>query len=320
MSTQQIPLPGLDGSNPLAFMAALGTLRILDEQTSSRDDCPVPRLSWRNDGRWIPVMHGYDSLERIIEAVMADRETWKDEPALNFAYSKDGLTQVDASTSGAIQKLKPSPSLLHRFLDQLAIRASKGNRRSADLFASFATETATNRAGTSVKPTALDFTTGKQSFLKMALELVGGSKEPDLYEALEGPWKKDSSLPSMCWDSTDNRNYALRASDPSKRKTGVPGANWLAIRSLPFFLLAPTNNMLNTSCISGGWNDKLFTWPIWKPPASRPTLESLLHLKSLPHLTDPTRYEYGICVVFQSSIRNYGNAEGYGSFTPAQSV
>src|SRR5437588_536601 len=49
-------LRGLDGSNLLAFMAALGTLRVLT-LAASRDE-PPPRLSWRDEGgTWMPVIH-----------------------------------------------------------------------------------------------------------------------------------------------------------------------------------------------------------------------------------------------------------------------
>ena len=49
----QFQLTGLDGSNPLGFLAALGTLVALDHQTSELET--RPRLGWRLAGVWRPV-------------------------------------------------------------------------------------------------------------------------------------------------------------------------------------------------------------------------------------------------------------------------
>src|SRR5207245_1071530 len=46
-------LTGLDGSNLLAYLAALGTLRVLT--MAERDSSP--RMSWVDPGCWTPVLH-----------------------------------------------------------------------------------------------------------------------------------------------------------------------------------------------------------------------------------------------------------------------
>jgi CRISPR-associated endonuclease/helicase Cas3 len=48
---QPIELTGLDGSNPLAFLAALGTLRLADRAFDGR-----AKLSWKREGRWVPML------------------------------------------------------------------------------------------------------------------------------------------------------------------------------------------------------------------------------------------------------------------------
>src|ERR1035438_9206826 len=50
----EIELTGLDGSNLLAYLAALGTLRVL---TSAEPERYV-RMSWVDRGYWVPVVHG----------------------------------------------------------------------------------------------------------------------------------------------------------------------------------------------------------------------------------------------------------------------
>src|SRR2546425_10106736 len=48
-SRTELPLRGLDGSNPLGFLAALGALRTLTRAWPDRD----VRLAWKNSsGRW----------------------------------------------------------------------------------------------------------------------------------------------------------------------------------------------------------------------------------------------------------------------------
>lgn len=55
-----IDLTGLDGSNPLAVLAALGTLRLVDRVTGGE-----AKLSWKRAGRWIPILHLPGDLDLI---------------------------------------------------------------------------------------------------------------------------------------------------------------------------------------------------------------------------------------------------------------
>lgn len=52
-------LAGLDGGNPLGFLAALGTLAVLHQGT-----CPQTRLGWRRMVTWQPVLTGVSPTER----------------------------------------------------------------------------------------------------------------------------------------------------------------------------------------------------------------------------------------------------------------
>ena len=48
-----LPLPGLNGANPLGFLAALGTLAVIRQQV-----CPDARLGWQRRAVWQPVITG----------------------------------------------------------------------------------------------------------------------------------------------------------------------------------------------------------------------------------------------------------------------
>jgi CRISPR-associated endonuclease/helicase Cas3 len=52
-------LTGLDGGNPLGFLAALGTLLVL-----RRGGCPLARLGWKRTATWQPVLTGVSPADR----------------------------------------------------------------------------------------------------------------------------------------------------------------------------------------------------------------------------------------------------------------
>jgi hypothetical protein len=169
------------------------------------------------------------------------------------------------------------------------------------------------------KPTAFHFVAGQQQFLKMATELGAGLQEVDLEEALTGPWIARSTLPSMSWDATVARLYALRASNPSTEKRGsVAGANWLGILGLSFFPVLVHRRRLVTTAVVGGWKDSVFTWPLWSPPSSARTVASLMRVDARG-LSANERQAVGIALVMSARILR-ADQGGYGSFSPPAAV
>ena len=311
-----VTLTGLDGSNPLAFLAALGTLRALRDD-ARRKSLPTPRLSWNDDGAWRPLIHASHTMEGILDTLVEQTTSWGDEPALALAYEKGGA-RVDHESPGATRDLKPPPSVMRTFLDEMAGRsASLRDRRSADTVAALATDLAVDNKG-NTKPTALHFTAGQQSFLEMIARLQSGVTRDDLTEALRGPWRGTSQLPSLSWNSTVDRSHALRASDPSKEKRGsVAGADWLAFLGLSFYPVALVGRTIKTPGFDGGWKDATFTWPLWICPADTGTIRSILSTHRLPALTPRDRDGRGFGVVFTSRVLR-SDQGGYGSFAPAR--
>lgn len=144
-----------------------------------------------------------------------------------------------------------------------------------------------------------------------------------LDEALIGPWRNTSKLPSLAWDSSASRPYALRASNPSGDKRGsVPAANWLAVHALGFFLVMPERHRgraaLRTTNVGLGWKGVPFTWPLWTDPAEASTVAALLRLDS-SRRNQRERLALGISAVFRSRISRTDQG-GYGSFAPAEVV
>ncbi len=262
----ELLLTGLDGKNPLGFLAALGVLNALSDRV--KDGAPEPRLSWRAGGTFQPVISGGPDREALIDVLAQDLASFRDEPAIErLRYRKAG--------EGALaHDLKPPPSEMVSYLRGLV---KDDLRRSLALAACFATDVATDNNG-NTKPTALHFTAGQQEFLAMVGELVEGVRPADLEEALFGPWRYERALPVLQWDNASARDYALRASDPSKdKKLGVPGADWLAFRGLPLLRVAPVGDrIVTTGWCSGEWKTRPFRWPIWTAPLSRAVIGAVL--------------------------------------------
>jgi hypothetical protein len=295
-----VTLAGLDGTNPLGFLAALGVL------SATTDESSDVRLKWQYDGAWRPVLISiHADSGTLVDSLDADRKRCTADPALAFEY--DGK-----------RDLKPAPGQFRLFLMQLSGDATAKNRRSVDWASAFATDVAIDNNG-NAKPTALHFTAGQQQFLQMVAELVRNVTKADLREALEGPWKYERPLPVLGWDATSSRDYALRATDPSTdKKLGVPGADWLAVRGLRFIQTVPRGGRVITTGCTGGWKDGRFRWPVWTVPLSASVVMSLLR-QDVEGMTRSERSARGIGLVLSSGIKR-SDQGGYGSFEPASII
>jgi len=301
-----VPLTGLDGSNPLAYLAALGVLVALDD-SASKD--ARPRLSWHLEGAWQPTIHAeVADLGEIVRRLDEDRQEQRDQPALHFTYDKKGKPCRD---------VKPSPKELNQCLKEWAPKARPDRRLTVDWFTAFVSEGAVDNNG-AAKPTALHFTAGQQTFLGMALHLVKGVRPDHLREALEGPWTYDSKLPVLGWDNTETRDYALRASNPAdEKKQGNPGADWLALRGLRLLPTVAVAQRQRTPGVEGRWKHGRWAWPLWTASLTREVVESLLMTGDLRDLSSEQRERRGIAQVFEVRILR-SDQGGYGSVTPAR--
>ncbi|APR87004.1 hypothetical protein A7982_12353 [Minicystis rosea] len=302
----ELLLTGLDGKNPLAFLAALGVLGALADRTP--EGRPEPRLAWREVGTYRPVIIDGPDRAALLDVLAEDLASFQAEPAIDrVRYPKNGDGPV-------AHDLKPPPGFFAAYLDRLV---DEGLRRSLAFAASFATDVARDGGG-NTKPTALHFTAGQQELLAMVRELIDGVRPADLEEALFGPWRYTRPLPVLSWDNTSARDYAIRAGDPSKeKKQGVPGADWLAFRGLPFFRVAPVGDAIITTGCHGGWKTGTFRWPLWRDPLPRSVVRALLTSPELDNVAPQVLDARGIAIVFEAGIRR-SDQGGYGSFSPAR--
>lgn len=296
-------LSGLEGTNPVGYLAALGVLQVASRMLKGS------RLSWTTGLEAVAILHGA-SLAEIVEAVMADRDHWQDSPALGHL------------PSGTVDDVKfPSPSEVRSYLEACAMANDGG--RSRGLAEALVCEFAVDNAG-NAKPTDFHFTAGQQRFLRMARDVRDGVTAEDIWRALQGPWTYESKLPSFGWDTADDRVYALRARNPSsssEKKLTEPGVEWLALQGLACF---PVQRLREDRVAipggSGGWKKGSWTWALWYPPLSAEAATALVNRSDVvgDHLAEDDRLRLiGITKVLRTKVLR-SEQGGYGSFRPSE--
>ena len=303
-NVETLILRGLNGANPLAFLAALGTLRVL---TSVGSDLQ-PRLAWRvHEGAWRPCLRLSSPLteEQFTQRVWNACDRLKCEPAL--ALDDD---------------LSESTEAYQAFVKAAANATRRGDFSHAEFAACFASEALVNENGT-VQDTALRTMSGAghQHFLKTMRNLVAETRLHHLQKTLFLRWHYDDPVRNMTlrWDPADDSRYALRWSDPSgdperQRGGAVWGANRLAIEGLPLLAVMPTTQRLETTGFrTSGSRGTFWTWPLWETPTELDSVRSLLALKDL-QAESPDRNRLsarGIVEVFRSQRLTVGKFRNF---------
>lgn len=293
----EVPLPALEGTNPLGFLAALGVLDIL-----ARTGCEA-RLRWTNELVPHAVVSGVDSLDSILYMLDSDRLDWAESTVLKFPKN------------WPLADVKPVDMVLRAWFR--AMSETHTRRVDSDLLCAIVAEGAFDGKG-NAKPTHLHFTAGQQQFLEMVRALASGVDIDRLHEGICGPWAYDSNLPSLSWDVRGERIYAVRATDPSKDKRfGVPGADWLAFRGLVFYPVKSVNGSLRTTACDWEWKRSAFRWPLWSVLCTCDVARSIVADPALVSrgaaLEPHDLAARGIISVLQAPIRRTDQG-GYGSF------
>lgn len=294
-----VRLTGLDASNPLGFLAALGALRILSQRGEAR-------LSWLDEGRWTAALHLPEDTPDPAALLFEHAQSWKDARELDLQYDK-----IEKNKTKRVRDLKPEPARFRAFLATAANTASPADRRLADFAAAYGSDVVQDNNG-NTKPTAFHFTAGQQSFLDMVVEITEGLTLEHLTEAIYGPWRREADLPLLRWDVSGERLYALMASNPGTEKArGVPGADWLAFQALPFFPCFPVGSRLMTTGFVSRDRILSLRWPVWTAPARLDSVRTLL-AQPLKH---PEYGSRGVALVFEANVRR--SDRGYATFGAA---
>lgn len=312
-----ISLPALHADNPIGFLAALGTLRLLDDFRAEWQ----PRLCWVKRGRWIPALALKENVTLDEVCAVLANKIHSRAKAREFNWADVIATAPEVFRSEAQATLEVS---------------SLFERESADFLAAFAAEGALSNKG-DLKPTALCMTSGQMKFLKEARAIIGSlalapkKGEPPLADrfraALTGSWDYADDQHSLGWDPTNEPIHAMRAYDPSGqgKQTSVREAVYLALESLSLFPVFARASRLRTSSFqlhtTGFHLDERrqwFHWPIWGSPLSLRTVCSLLQLAELvtPSENWESLHTRGVRAVYRARRSEFG--KGYGIFRPAE--
>jgi hypothetical protein len=300
-------LRGIDGSNPLAFLAGIGAFRLMDGLWRERH----LRIRWVADGTWRPEVGGLAVTDgQELCNILHGRAEWA--PLQQFNSLGDDLTVAR--------------EVFDVLIRGLAREADDRDRRAADFAAAFGNEVFEDEKKGRIRFTEFCFITGSghQHFLGTARGLEQHTGPEHLREALFEAWRYADQGLSMRWDPTDVKEYALRWQDPSiGGASAVWGANRLAFEALPMFPTVPAENGLLTTGFATRNRAAEFTWPIWTEWASADTVRSLMSLRELQSAQPDhiVLQEMGVAAAFRATRVRIGQGRNFKvSFRPARAV
>lgn len=324
---RSVMLSGLDGGNPLAFLAALGSFRVLESNWLDSN----LRMRWEvAGGAWRPVLSA--SLPAFSDDLIIDTlsEALAEPPQFELldAIGND-LTisgrRLHFLAGEAVEKCHASPA-----------HAINVQRTACDFVSAFGCDalTADGDPDSNIKDTALRTMSGAghQHFIQFMRDLVAATDAGHLRSSLFEYWTYSDSGRglNLRWDPADDRRYALRWKNPSDEPNmTMRGANRLALEALPLFVTAPDGDRLQTTGFTQHRAKGVrWTWPIWSGPLSFDVCRSVLQLRSLQLAPDNSESrefavwrtslaQLGIAEVFQSQRITIGK---FRNFTPATSL
>jgi hypothetical protein len=290
----EVELTGIDGSNLLGFLAALGVLRVLSSKV------PEVRMSWRENSWWTPLLHSdlHDS-EAVLTTVA---------PLVCGPSTLNEACRIGTDLRFSRQEFR---KILHDCGSDPA-RAGFLCALGSDAFGN----------GKEDQISDTEFRTmsgaGHQHFLGTMAELADTTQLDHVRRALFEPWDYADGRPSLRWDPADYRPHALRSEDPSGDPVRtMRGANRLALEALPLFPTAPAGRQLRTAGFMFRDGAIEITWPIWTEALDLDTVRSLLTLRDLQDSRTEMLERRGIAEAFRATRFTEGK---FRNFSPGRSI
>lgn len=261
----QMNLDGIDGTNLFSFMAALGTLVLLDEHTRSQQ-LPVPKLQFARDGT--AMIGGLDlTADQLVEAIF------------------EGLRASRSFYDKELSIVKKPTDFTQGSFAQLAARV---NRKESNILSGLAC---------CVGEEAFESTlcaangAGHQNLIQSMRDILSLIDKEHIHSALFTHWRKNYEIPdsikkqqqlgarkpTLRLDPADERLYAMRFSNPTTTgdfKTEL-GAQALAIPAFSILPVVPMVRPLSVASSRRG-NRVFFSWSLWEQPATLPSILSQL--------------------------------------------
>jgi hypothetical protein len=276
--TNELILKGIDGANPLGFLAALGAV------ATARIFCPLISVGWRKEyGSWRPFFMGYESNETAFSEAMAG-----------------ALSGTSAEPFKIEKKFPFSKRRFGEALKEFQSKALPRDRRNVDLLGAFGSEVCAEKDGEIFQDTFFRMVrsgdSAGQGLPFYAISIRNSTGAAELRRTLFETWDYKDKGFSLRWNPLEDQRYALRWHDPSKNKDKyapgtMNGANALALEALSLFPSVALQTGLATTGFSKSKQRRIyFTWPIWEAAVSVETVRSLLALQEL-HKENPPRKE-----------------------------
>ena len=310
---QGLLLSGLDGSSPLGFLAAVGTLCVLDQRT------PGVRLAWcRAHGSWRPLLIGCQGDEQEVSRQVLH----------GLKENSDDIFRIGKESEGGKESHK-FPFASGKFVEALNTQrcnACASDRRQADLLAALGTDFLPESG--EFQDTQFRMVRKGDSARRGMLSYASANREVldhhRVVRTLFQTWDyADDEGNTLRWDPIEDRRYALQWRDPSKSNSSdgpntMLAANCLAVESLACFPTVATAKWVHTTGFRRfGRRESGFVWPIWTPSVSIQTVRSLVALEQLQEepLPRKTLHAQGIEEVY--CARRVRPNQYYRNFAPA---
>lgn len=292
----EFPLCGLDGANPLAFLAAIGTLVVCDHLSRSADRLPnwlggTPGLSWGTVSCCnTPVLHL--------------RDTPPPEPEFSEFIADHLAKTIDGHPAAcAVTILTTDEHALAELIRGMRQDGSLTARSRMDWITALTCESAPGLAS-QLQTVRRDYLIGN---LQSVMERTTAKH---LFRSLFNLWDFADPLDnqSLHWEPTEDRRHAYQWNMPSgdptrKNRGGMLGANRLALEAWPLFPSFSNGDRVATRGFRGTNKDNTYwTWPLWR---SHLTVDGAMSILSLPELQDDlprfdTLRGFGIAAAFRS--------------------
>ena len=303
-TTAGLLLPGLDGSNPLGFLAALGVLRTLE---------PSWRMKWvAAGGTWVPWVSCPDEHAHDQELFLVDLDT---RLASDISEHPVRVLQLLRDDSGDGRR--------GLFVEQRD-RATSATRTPVDWLCALASDFGSADSINQLQTARRDY------FFKNLTEVIRQTTVDHLRRSIFSLWDYADPLhkQSLHLDPSEDRRHAHQwnqpSGDPNRQKSGsMLGANRLAIEAIPLFASFPKDDALQTTGFSGNRSTNTrWTWPIWSVSCGIRVAQSLLSLQLLQDQDMNERNanklrESGIVAVFRTNRILVGKTP---NFTPARRI
>lgn len=300
-------LAGIDGANPLGFLAALGALRTLSLALPDE----AVRMSWeQSDGAWRPRLWcSLKDVSRLVERLHAMLDvTPSQHPVMAWrAWMSKSAKEVQQQFRVAVDV----PSIAE-FTSAIGSDAAPPNEEEGI-------------ADNPFRAARTDY------FIKNLTAIIERCTHEHLKRALAAPWDYADAMEnqSLRLDASDDRRHAYQWSAPTlddtrKMRGTMLGANRLAIESYVFFQSCMQRGRLATTAFGPKSKGiRALRWPLWNVPASADVVKCLIGAAECWNSDQAVRgllASRGVPIVFESLRIKVGDSNPRTNFTPSRPV